>query len=276
MREESGYDVWVSLFDTRPDAKTGAQLLCEARIQHRRLAALPASVRPQSTQEAYDCQADVVRQLLAHYGGRPVGYKIACTNTLAQRQLGVTGPFHGRLLSPFCFDSPASLPAAPFFMRVIEAEFAFQMGRDLPPGSYSREQIAASIAGLLPAIEIVDSRFESWTTIGVLSLISDNACNGAWVKGKLMEDWQHLDLAAAGVRLMVNGEVNQTGNGAAVLGHPLNALEWLVSALAESKQGLKAGDFVSTGVTTGVYMAEAGDRIAAEFDGAGSVQVEFT
>jgi 2-keto-4-pentenoate hydratase len=256
---------------------SAAQLLLEARLNRARLPELPAAVRPQTPDEAYRCQDAVVEDLLKHYGGEVIGHKIACTNVTAQRQLHVNGPFYGRLLSSFCFDSPARVEPGAFFMRVIEAEFAFRMGRDLPPQSELRtaEEIAAAVEGVLPGIEIVDSRFESWTTVGAMSLIADNACHAAWVKGPLLANWREMDLAAQAVRVAVNGNVVRTGNGSAVLGHPLNALQWLVNSLASRGIGLTGGQYVTTGVTSEVYMADPGDRISADFGPVGTVELVF-
>ncbi len=257
--------------------KTGAQLLSDARTKHVRLAELPEAVRPRTTEEAYRCQDLLVQQLLEHYGGAGIGYKIACTNVTAQRQLNVDGPFHGRMTSAFCFDSPARIDAGQFFMRVVEAEFAFRMGRDLPPASAERsvEEVAAAVEGVLPGIEIVDSRFDDWTTIGALSLIADNACHAAWVKGGLLEDWRGIDLAAQTVRLTVNGNLHREGSGRAVLGHPLNALTWLANQLSAQGRGLKAAQYVTTGVTMEVYMGQRGDQITADFGPLGAVELAF-
>jgi len=254
-----------------------SELLAQARITHKRLRELPALVRPKTPAEAYVVQDGLIDQLLAHYGGSVIGYKVACTNVTAQRQLNVDAPFCGRLLSAFFFDSPARVDASKFFMRVVEAEFAFEMARDLPPAPTprSRDEIAAAVKGVIPGIEIVDSRFDEWTTIGAPSLIADNACNAAWIKGALVSDWQDLDLAAQTVRVTVNGKVLREGRGSNVLGHPLNALEWLVNSLSARGLGLKAGQYVTTGVTTEVYMAERGDRITADFGPVGSVDLEF-
>jgi 2-keto-4-pentenoate hydratase len=256
---------------------TGARLLSEARIYGKRLTELPEAIRPKTPDEAYPCQDGVVQQLADHYGGTVIGYKIACTNVTAQRQLNVDGPFCGRLLSAFSFDSPARLDADEFFMRVVEAEFGFRMARDLPPASAPRtqDQVAAAIEGVVPGIEIVDSRFESWTTIGAPSLIADNACNAAWVKGPLVHNWQHIDLAVQAVQVFVNGKLLREGTGAAVLGHPLNALVWLVNSLNHRGIGLKAGQYITTGVTTEVYMADRGDVIAADFGIVGKVDLAF-
>ena len=257
--------------------QTAAEMLAAARIQHQRLAELPEAVRPKTAAEAYRVQDGLIDRLLAHYGGGVTGYKVACTNVTAQRQLSVDAPFAGRLLSAFFFEAPAKVDASQFFMRVVEAEFAFEMARDLTPAAalYSREEIAAAVKGVIPGIEIVDSRFDEWTTIGAPSLIADNACNAAWVKGRLVRDWQSLDLAAQAVCVTVNGKLLREGCGRNVLGHPLNALEWLVSNLNARGIGLKAGQYVTTGVTTEVYMAERGDRITADFGPVGSVDLTF-
>jgi 2-keto-4-pentenoate hydratase len=260
---------------------SASELLALARINHKRLAELPGSIRPKTPGEAYVVQDDLVDRLLAHYGGSVIGHKIACTNVTAQRQLNVDAPFAGWLLSAFFFESsfekPARVEAAKFFMRVVEAEFAFEMAHDLPPTAAprSRQEIAAAVKGVLPGIEIVDSRFDDWTTIGAPSLIADNACNAAWVKGRLLTDWQSIDLAAQAVRVMVNGKLLREGSGGNVLGHPLNALEWLVNNLSARGLGLKAGQYITTGVTTEVYMAERGDRITADFGPVGSVDLDF-
>jgi 2-keto-4-pentenoate hydratase len=255
---------------------SASELLAQARIKHKRLPELPAAIRPKAPAEAYEVQDHLVDQLLAHYGGGVIGYKVACTNVTAQRQLHVDAPFCGRLLSAFFFESPARVEAAKFFMRVVEAEFAFEMARDLPPSATprSRQEIAAAVKGVIPAIEIVDSRFDDWTTIGAPSLIADNACNAAWVKGQLVTDWQTIDLAAQAVRVTVNGKLLREGTGSNVLGHPLNALEWLVNNLSARGLGLKAGQYITTGVTTEVYMAERGDRITADFGPVGAVDLE--
>jgi 2-keto-4-pentenoate hydratase len=257
--------------------KTCGQLLCDARTKHLRLAELPEAVRPKTPEEAYRCQDILVQQLLDHYGGAGIGYKIACTNVTAQRQLNVDGPFHGRMTSAFCFDNPARIGAEQFFMRVVEAEFAFRMARDLPPVSADRSivEVGKAVEGVLPSIEIVDSRFDDWTTIGVLSLIADNACHAAWVKGSLVEDWRGIDLAAQTVRLTVNGNLHREGSGGAVLGHPLNALTWLANQLSAQGRGLKAGQYVTTGVTMEVYMGQRGDQITADFGPLGAVKLAF-
>jgi 2-keto-4-pentenoate hydratase len=252
-----------------------SQPLLDAYVQRARISELPPGARPTTVEEAYGCQARMVERLTRHYGGHVIGYKIACTNSIAQRLLKVSEPFYGRLLSTSTFSSPAALPASRFNMRVIESEFAFLFARDLPPAvrPADRAEIASALAGVLPGIEIVDSRFDSWTTVGAPSLIADNAVHGAWVKGALITDWRHLDLAGEPVELRVNGKVVERGSGSAVLGHPLNALEWLVHRLHARGISLQAGEYVTTGVTTDIYDAQPGDHLIADFGRVSAVEL---
>src|SRR5437868_4502243 len=222
--KQSSTAAWTGIIGNNVQVTNSSELLAQARINHRRLPELSAPVRPKTPAEAYSVQDGLIDQLLAHYGGSLIGYKIACTNVTAQRQLHVDGPFFGRLLSAFFHESPAgkaaSVEAGQFFMRVVEAEFAFEMARDLSPSAKprTREEIADAVKGVIPGIEIVDSRFDEWTTIGAPSLIADNACNAAWVKGSLLTNWRGIDLAKQAVTVMVNGKVLREGSGGNVLG----------------------------------------------------------
>ena len=137
------------------------------------------------------------------------------------------------------------------------------------------DEVAAAVAGVMPAIEIVDSRFDAWESVGASSLISDNACNGGWVCGKLVRDWRNLDLAAQTVQVWVNGALARQGSGAAVLGHPLNALTWLVNKVNSRGETVRAGQYMTTGVVSEVYMAAPGDEIEATFGPLGAVRVGF-
>jgi 2-keto-4-pentenoate hydratase len=252
-----------------------AELLAALRRSHGRIDDLPAAVRPRSLGDAYRIQAALVEMLLPP-GATPVGYKVACTSRIAQAALAIDRPLFGRLLAHRVHGDGARLDAADFDHRVIEAEFAFRIGRDVPrrPDGHSRESIAGCIDAVIPAIEIVDYRYETWT-VGALQVAADNAIHGAWVRGAPVTDWRGLDLVAAAVRVSRNGAPVTDGSGAAVLGDPLEVMRWLAEELPRFGLDLRTGDVVTTGVTTDVFEADAGDSIVAEFDGVGAVHVTF-
>jgi len=254
-----------------------AEFIADLRFALGQKPQIPVAFRPDTLVSGYAVQEKLVERLLKKNGGQAVGYKVACTNKLAQELLGTDTPFYGRLLSPFVYQSPARLNARDFSMRVIEAEFSFQLAGDLPRegAPYGRQSVAEAVAAVLPSIEIVDTRYTVWTEVPLPSLISDNGCNSGWVRGEAAGAWRNIDLAAHDVRLIVNGAEKLSGTGSAVLGHPLNSLVWLANTLCEQGKALKAGDLVSTGVCTDIYLAEPGDHIIADFGTLGTAEVSF-
>ena len=254
-----------------------ADFLAELRRMRGVAKALPEACRPGEASAAYAVQTALVERLLAPSQGHAVGYKVACTNKLAQDLLRVDGPFCGRLLSPTVYTAPARLSAGDFVHRILEAEFAFEMAETVPAAAepYTADSIAPFVAAILPAIEIVDWHYEDWTAAGALSLIADNAIHGAWIVGEPYAAWRDLDLATHDVRLIVNEQVTTQGNGAAVLGHPLNVLAWLANELPKFGGVLKAGERVSTGVCTDVYEGKTGDSVRADFGILGGVDLVF-
>jgi len=254
-----------------------AEFIEDLRFALQQAPQIPQAFRPEDPASGYAVQEGVVDRLLKKNGGRAVGYKVACTNKLAQELLGTDTPFYGRLLSPFVYQSPARVNSRDFSMRLVEAEFSFQLAEDLPPegAPYDRESVTNAVAAVLPSIELVDTRYTAWTEVPIPSLIADNGCNSGWVQGPAIEAWHHIDLAGHEVRLSVNGEEKLSGSGAAVLGHPLNSLAWLANTLCEQGTALKAGDLVSTGVCTDIYLAEPGDHIVADFGTLRTAEISF-
>ncbi len=252
--------------------------LAGLRFRGRQIEAIPAAIRPTDLDTAYAIQDVVVDRLLTRQGGQRIGYKIACTSKGAQELLHVDGPLYGQMLSFSSHAAPATLRRSDFTQCVIESEFGFRMASDVPaaPAGYSAESIVPFIDALLPAIEIVNFRFVDWTVVGANSIAADNAIHGAWVYGEPVSDWQQLNLETHEVTLAVNEKPFDAGTGAAVLGHPLNALAWLANELSRHGKQLCAGDLVTTGVCMDVYFAEAGDRLMADFGVLGRVALTVT
>jgi 2-keto-4-pentenoate hydratase len=250
--------------------------LLSMRTSRRVVPDLPLHLRPDTLADAYAIQDRLVAALGAQADGRCIGYKVACTNAIAQAALQIDRPVFGRLMSQTTSPSGTALAADQFTRRVIEAEFAFRVGADVEPvdGGHTHATIAEHIDALVPAIEVVDHRFESWA-VGALRIVADNAIHGWWVRGEPTTDWRDLDLAASTVSVTRNGELVTTGSGEAVLGHPLNVMAWLADELPRFGSQLRRGDVVTTGVATDVFEAAAGDTCVADFGPFGTVTVAF-
>ena len=258
-------------------ASLAAETLFDMRLTKRTVAALPPGAVPASLAEGYRVQELLVQKFLARLGGTTIGYKAAATNVTAQKQMDVDGPFFGTLLSATSHRSPTVLPASAFTLRIVEAEFGFEMGEDVPPSDvpYTAETVAPFVAAAIPAIEVVDHRFHDWKTVGAPSLAADNAIHAAWVEGEPVRDWRGFDLSRHPVAVIVNGEPWRTGSGANVLGNPLNVVAWLANELPKHGRVLRRGEKISTGTTAEVYFANPGDRVIADFGPLGRAEVRF-
>ena len=120
-----------------------ANLLWDCWQNGRRLASIPEDIRPNTREDGYAVQA-----LLEERSAAPLfGWKIAATSKAGQAHINVTGPLAGRLLREKAFESGADLPFGVNHMKVAEAEFAFRMGRDLPPRAqpYSVDEVLAAV-----------------------------------------------------------------------------------------------------------------------------------
>lgn len=243
----------------------------------RRPAADLAGRRPATLEGAYRIQDGLVRRLERSGGGRPVGFKIGASSVRAQRFLGLSEPMSGQVLAGGILESPARISAGDYRFCLIEPEFAFRLGRDLPPRArpYDAEEAAAAVATLHPAIEVVTSAYgeTAWQRVGAVDLICDNGAHGCLVLGEGRQDWRGVDLAGQRVELQVDGRPFGVGSGAAALGHPLTALAWLASQQSRRGRGLRAGEVVTTGVVTPFVVLGAGRRAEATFGPFGSCRL---
>ncbi len=259
--------------------KAAADLLWRHSQAGTRLPEVPQEIRPRTRGEGYAVQA-----FLDERSAAPLfGWKIAATSRAGQAHIGVDGPLAGRLLGERVFDSGAELPLGKNHMRVAEAEFAFRMGRELPPNSdpYTVAEVLAAVDSLHPAIEIPDSRYDDFTRVGAPQLIADNACAHLFVLGPATRaPWRDMDLVehpvtATASRSDGTPEVTHSGKGQNVLGDPLVALTWLVNELSGLGIALDAGQIVTTGTCVIPVPIAAGDAVRADFGAIGDAAVRI-
>lgn len=242
-----------------------------------RIGGLPESVRPTGRAAGYAVQA-----CLEARSTRPLfGWKIAATSVAGQRHIGVDGPLAGRLLAERIYHDGDRLPFGANAMRVVEAEFAFRMARDLPPRAtpYTADEVLSAVAALHLALEVPDSRYDDFVTVGAPQLIADNACAHDFVLGpQAAGDWRAVDLAAHRVVARVRGAagtVEREGTGANVLGDPRVALAWLANELSSIGETLRAGQVVTTGTCVVPVPIAPGDVVEADYGVLGRVGLRF-
>lgn len=255
-----------------------ADVIFNLRQNRETAAQLPATSHPVTVPDAYAAQDLLVQKLLAAHSATHAGYKIGCTSKLAQEMLKVSEPFYGQLQSHGIHQTGVQLPADHFRARIIEPEIGFRIGQIVPHATtpYTAASIQPFIDAIFPTIEIVNPSYDDFGAVGAPALIADNAVWGVSIVGELIRAWREIDPAEVGVKLFVNDALVEEGVGANALGNPLKVVAWLANILQAHGKTLPDGMLISTGTTTNVYNAQAGDAIRAEYAGLGNVEVTFT
>ena len=206
------------------------------------------------------------------------GWKIAATSLGGQKHINVNGPISGRLLSGRILAEGEECSLAANSMGVMEAEFAFRFGETVPlrDSAYTPEEVLARVSELRLAIELPDSRFKDFTSVGKAHLVADNACAWWLLEGRKVESgWRETDLSDHVVNVFLNGKLAAEGRGSNVLGDPRKALAWLVNDVTSRGETIGKGELVTTGTCIIPVPVKSGDQVLADFGSFGTVEIRF-
>jgi 2-keto-4-pentenoate hydratase len=156
----------------------------------------------------------------------------------------------------------------------IEAEVAVVLGADLTSPEPTLEEVAGAVSGVRAALEIVDSRIAGWD-IRITDTVADNASSGLFVLGDVELPLEEIRLMDVTMELERDGKVVSTGSGAACLGDPLIAVQWLARTAAALGQPLRAGEVVLSGALGPMVPVIPGDSYVARISGLGDVRATF-
>ncbi len=214
--------------------------------------------------------------LTSDFGVR-VGYKIGCTSPVMQQYLGIPHPCYGGVFAKGAHDTGVSLASGDFVRVGVECEIAVRLARDLAPSQapFTADTVGHAVGAYLPAIEIVDDRYQEWQSLGLPTLVADDFFAAGCVLGKPVARSAAPDLLAVVGRALISGAAAGQGTGADVLGHPHNALAWLANHLAARGKHLRGGEIVLTGSLVKTVWLKAGDTVTMELQGLGSVSATF-
>ena len=173
--------------------------------------------------------------------------------------------------------SPADASACHFNLRLIEAEVALRLARDVTPAqaaALAHEEAGSLVDAMCVSIEIVDSRWREMRSAPALLKLADLQSHGALVLG----GWQPFatrDWSRQTCVVRIGEGEPRSFQGTHSLGDPA----WLLPAWLRhvTRQGatVPQGTVVTTGTWCGMLEARKGDRVRAEFEGIGSAEVQL-
>lgn len=253
------------------DDKAFARRLFDAQRSHRAITRLTAE-RPFDERQAYGIQWALVEEHLER-GARVIGKKTGLTSKAKQVQMNTDEPLFAYLLDNTILTDGAAIPRSDLIHPRVEAEIAFVMDQSIEGNDVTGDQVLRATRYVMPALEVIDSRYENFQ-FTLPDVIADQASAALVVLGGKARTPEGLDLRLLGMILEINGELMATGSGAAVLGHPADAIAWLVRKMADvGAGGLNAGDLVMAGGLVEAFAVEPGDHLRAEFDHLGPVSL---
>lgn len=222
-------------------------------------------------EDAYAVQDALVR-LREEQGERVIGAKLGLTSRAKQRDMGIDRPIFGWLTDAMALEPGSALDVSTLVQPRAEPEIAFLLGEDLAGADTTAAHVLAATRMLVPAIEVLDSRFPDYR-FAIADVIADDASAGRFALGACGAPPEGIDLGLVGCVFERNGELLATASGAAALGHPAAAVAWLVRSLAARGRGLRAGQVVLSGGLTSAVPVGPGDAVVARFDRLGTVEL---
>ncbi|MBA4285849.1 MAG: 2-oxo-3-hexenedioate decarboxylase [Xanthomonadaceae bacterium] len=250
-----------------------AEYLESAELEAREVVKI-TDAHPQLTlDDGYAIQAAIRARKQAR-GHQVAGLKAGLTSRAKMKQMGVEVPVFGLLFDYMSIANGGEIRTGELIHPKVEAEIAFVLKAPLRgPGCHVGAVLAATDF-VVPAVEIIDSRYENFR-FDLVSVVADNTSSSRFVVGSVARGIEGMDLRTLGMVMEKNGEVVAMAAGAAVLGHPAEAIAQLANHLAARGEEIPAGSYIMSGGATEAIPVAAGDSIQVRFQDLGSVSMRF-
>jgi 2-oxo-hept-3-ene-1,7-dioate hydratase len=254
------------------ERQTAAQMLRTAEQTREPVRQLSTTWPGITFEDAYAIQ-NLVQQKKMAEGRKLIGHKVGLTSKAMQRSSQIDEPDYGHLLDDMVIADGAKVSHERFCIPRVEVELAFVLNKPLRGPGVRLTDVLNATEYVVPALEIVDARVQNPRKI--FDTIADNGAAAGIVMGGRPVRPMDVDLRWVGGIMYVNGEIEETGLAAGVLGHPAMGVAWLANKLTEHGVALEAGHIVLAGSFTRVIFARKGDTVHGDFGPLGGVAVQF-
>ncbi len=258
------------------DLHAFAEALLHAERAHAYIPPLTGTHPGTTIVDAYAI-AQAVTDLKLASGRLVKGHKIGLTSQAMREVSGAKEPDYGTLFDDWFVPEGAAISFSERNRPAAEVELAFILGRELRGPGINVADVIRATEYVLPAIEIVDSRY---TGRGPGPIVVDSIADAAWcgriVLGGNPRMLNQIDIRAIGCALLRNDTVVEQGVSSAVMGNPLAAVAWLANKLSEFGVVLQPGHVIMSGSFTKISPFAAGDTITGRFDVFGDVVFSVT
>ncbi|OXM60216.1 4-oxalocrotonate decarboxylase [Amycolatopsis vastitatis] len=218
---------------------------------------------------AYAIQDEALRLRRAR-GETLVGLKLGLTSRAKQQRMGIDSPLLAWLTDAMVLPAGAPVPHDALIHPRAEPELVFVLGSPLAGPGVTAATALAAVDRVYGGIEVIDSRYADYR-FTLPDAVADNGSSAYFSVGPVGLPPASLDLSLEAALLEVDGQIVDTATGAAVQGHPAEALALAANALGARGLALEPGWLVLTGGMTDAVPLRRGSRVAAHFSHLGSI-----
>lgn len=223
--------------------------------------------------DAYEVQRLVAEERIQS-GEKVVGYKVGCTSNAIQAQFGLNEPICGRLFKPYVQEEGTRLDWSSYANCAIEPEMAIRIGRDIPGGDISDQELLDSIEYVSPGIEIHNFKF--WQGKPSLQeLICSGGIHAGLIIGKSKVSPDTLRFSDEVFSVYKDSDLIASSPASEIMGGPLLSLRWLVNFLASRGDCLKKNSWVIPGSPTELIEIDQDTELKVAIERVGEVITLF-
>ncbi len=217
------------------------------------------------------CLRNVLLRVLEQQAGlgRPIGYKVGLTSQAVQQRLGILHPVWGQLLAGMLLPDGAVV-ALPYGARgIVEADLLVTVADEAINQATTVEEVAQHLSDLKPFIELPDLMTGPGQALDEVVIVAINVGARLGIQGAALAMTPEVAAALPGMTVRMTGPGGQLleAPGAAVLGHPLRSVLWLIEALRTEGKALRAGDVISLGSFGQPQQPIAGGTFTVSYEG---------
>lgn len=221
-------------------------------------------------EDGYRVQA-AVNDLKFQNGEKVAGYKISLSGKLQRVFFNTDTPLYGEMTDSSLVNNEISL--SDYIKPLLEFEIVFLVDETIH-ASDSAETIMRKCR-IAAGFEIPDSCFMDWYgNISKFELEADGAANAALAYGEARQcTYDEIDNLLG--RVTLDGEQYAKGSSIEIMGHPVNAVQWLAEMLDIRGKEIQAGMFVSSGAVNMPKVITPGHYVG-HFDGLPKVSLHVS
>ena len=205
--------------------------------------------------------------------GARAGYKVGLVTPAAQQRYSISHPIRGVLFKKMLLPNGSEVSADYGERPNVEPDLMVRVkDGDINNATTAREAMA-HLSDIICFIELADGTLATNRPVDGAALTASNVGARSGIQGQTCvventaEFYEALGKMVLVLRRDDAGVEDSRVAADGVMGHPMNAVLWLINDLKKTGEKLRAGDVISLGSPSPAVTPRAGDRFTLRYEG---------